>query len=121
MKDLQWKNKKYAESDLLVPEATGVYVITRVEYNAGLPITVTPIYVGQSKNLKRRLSQHLPWNETNPDLASFLLRHMKEIEIWYATVKKSDLDRVERTLIKKLDPDRKFNKLRYKSTITRRS
>lgn len=111
MKDLQWKNRKYAESDLFVAESTGVYVITRVRYNAGLPIMVTPIYVGQSKNLKRRLSQHLPWNETNPDLASFLRRHVAEIEIWYATVSLGDLDAVERTLIRKLDPE--FNKLRY--------
>ena len=111
MKDLQWKNKKYAESDLLVPESTGVYVITRVQYNAGLPITVIPIYVGQSRNLKRRLSQHLPWNETNPDLASFLRHHVSEVEIWYATVDLDDLDAVERILIKKLDPE--FNKLRY--------
>ena len=111
MNNLRWKNKKYAESDFLVPESTGVYVITRVQYNAGLPITVKPIYIGQSKNLKRRLSQHLPWNETNPGLASFLRHHLEEIEIWYATVSRGDLDKIERDLIQKLGPE--FNKLRY--------
>lgn len=111
MNDLRWKNKKYAESDLLVPESSGIYVITSVQYNAGLPVKVTPLYVGQSKNLKRRLSQHLPWNETNSDLAAFLLGHTAEIEMWYAAVERHDLDKTERSLIKKLNPE--FNKLRY--------
>lgn len=94
-----------------VPATAGVYVVAEVKRVLGLPISVLPYYVGQSDNLRRRLLQHCDLRQShNQDV--YLLSDKPCIEFWWASCNRSDLDLIERHLIRNLQPS--MNKIEYK-------
>ncbi len=109
---MKWHTKKLRSSTTHIPSRPGIYVIGTLDELFGLPTGFRYVYVGKSTNLRQRLDQHYPWYEQNPDLADHLRRHQADLTVWYATeIEEKDLDRVERTLIRKLDPE--YNRIKY--------
>ena len=41
------------------------------------------VYVGETKNLQRRLDEHLPDTEQNPKLRDFLRNNYTTVACWY--------------------------------------
>lgn len=94
-----------------VPAVSGVYVIAEINRVLGLPVSVLPYYIGQSDNLRRRLLQHCDLRQShNQDV--YLLSDKPYIEFWWTTCSRSDLDLIERHLIRNLQPS--MNKIEYK-------
>lgn len=80
-----WILKRLGTSVIGVPESSGVYVLTRLDTFAGLPVHLDHIYVGRSDNLQRRLTQHTPQTETHLELRDFLVSHQSSLWVWYTT------------------------------------
>lgn len=78
----------------------------------GLPVHYDWVYIGKARNLRQRLSQHHPLNEANPDLRDWAVKATAQVEIWVALVPATELDEVERTLIREVNP--RYNRVRYK-------
>src|SRR4051812_35441409 len=84
-----------------VPAHAGVYAIVRVRRVHALPVEVEMIYAGQSLDLRRRFREHvLPWRERNQRLR----RVEGNWEFWFRKLPVSDLDRIERDLIRQTAP-----------------
>lgn len=81
-----------------IPEVSGVYVIFR---NFGF--IQTPLYVGQSSNLHKRLFEHTN-NESNLILELLMTNNQRNIVVKWAKVPKSQLNGVEEFLYNKLKP-----------------
>ena len=86
-----------------IPATSGVYVIKQVERIMGLPISHEIIYVGKSNNLQRRFKEHCdPRTEHNAQL--FNASWENDLEFWYAEIAREKINKVERELIKNLEP-----------------
>lgn len=86
-----------------IPMVSGVYVIKQVQRIMGLPISHKIIYIGKSNNLRRRFKEHCdPRTEHNAELFNTSWEH--ELEFWYAEISKDKIDKVERELIRNLEP-----------------
>ena len=93
-----------------LPKTAGVYAILRVKRTFGIPIALNVLYVGKSKNLQRRLTQHTdPYRQHNRHLNA--LQDKQGLEFWYVEVGTGELDLLERQLIRELAPV--TNILRY--------
>jgi hypothetical protein len=106
-----WRHVDYHQmygSDL--PRAPGVYAVLRVKRTSGIPVSLNVLYVGKSRNLHKRFSQHTdPYRQHNKILNALLDK--PELEFWYVPVEVADLDTVERRLIRELAPS--ANVVRY--------
>jgi excinuclease UvrABC nuclease subunit len=72
------------------------------------------LYVGKSKNLRRRFLQHLePHKSHNVALFEVLFSRNahQQLEFWYLTMPEKDIDAVERKLIREANPS--LNVIRY--------
>lgn len=86
-----------------VTSGPGLYVIKKVNRVLGLPVSSVVLYVGRSKNLKRRFLQHLsPVSEHNQQLLT--LSWEEELEFWFAEAPSDKLTRLESLLIRQLEP-----------------
>lgn len=93
-----------------LPKAPGVYAVLRVRRKAGIPFDLSVLYVGKSQNLQRRFSQHTdPYRQHNKTLNS--LNELQGLEFWYVPAIVTDLDVIERQLIRELAPS--GNVVRY--------
>lgn len=77
-----------------VPSTSGVYLIHDVR---GV------LYVGQSKNLRRRFDQHF-FEQGNPLLAVALMSPLGELSFSWQVLPKEAVDGVERRLIQAFHP-----------------
>ncbi|OBI60631.1 GIY-YIG nuclease family protein [Mycobacterium sp. E796] len=103
MKVPNWRVSAYGRGiESSVPTTTGVYAIVHAVRVHGLATDVQWLYVGQSKNLRRRCNQHTHYQEPNPALEN--IRNSYDYEFWWATVPAEFLDEVERDLIDHLQP-----------------
>ena len=69
---MNWRSKRVSSSNSGVPAAAGVYVIGRSDTLHDFEVSRTCVYVGETKDLRRRLNEHLPANETNLGLREYL-------------------------------------------------
>ena len=110
--NLDWKAislKKGLERH--IPAEPGVYVIKSVRRVMNLPVTQELIYIGKSKNLRRRFKEHCDdSSEHNSGLLSE--RWKRDLEFWYARAGSSKIAELEKQLIGELDP--LTNIVRYK-------
>lgn len=104
---MKWRSKRLAFSNSTVPAAAGVYVIGRCETLHGFELGRTCVYVGESKNLQRRLNEHLPDNEKNLDLREYLGANYDDVICWFKRVEESETKNVQDELIVRLRP--RFN------------
>ena len=90
-----------------LPTRSGIYCFMDSKNIDGLKTETTPIYVGQSKNLRMRFMQHLDLNGChNHKLLVDLLAQSKSrvIEFHFFEAPQDDLNEVEKDLIAKLKP-----------------
>lgn len=107
-----WRMKHIASANTHLPASAGLYVIGHEESLLGLELHRTYVYVGKTQNMRRRLSEHTHLTEMHPELASYLRRNRDRVRIWYTTdVVASDVDALERRLIRELKPE--FNRIKY--------
>ena len=81
---MNWRSKRVSSSNSDVPAAAGVYAIGHSDTLHDLEIGRTYVYVGETKNLQRRLSEHLPANEENPGLREYMVDNYGDATCWYA-------------------------------------
>ena len=96
----------------LVPTFSGIYCFMQSKCIEGLKTNTTPIYVGQSKNIRSRFIQHINFDKChNHKLLVELITQSKSspIEFHFIQVPQHKLDEIEKDLIVKLNP--KFNVL----------
>ena len=94
-----------------IPAKAGVYVISEIRRNHGIPVYTEILYVGKTMNLKRRFGEHLdPYRSHNADLYGSI-KTAKNLEFWFQVIAKEQLDFWERKLITDLGP--KHNQIRY--------
>ena len=100
-----WTLKRLTTSTAQVPSRPGVYVLSRIRTEEGLPIAVTHIYVGKSIDLRRRLNEHTMRREAHDQLRRFMVSHHKTLWIWYSSdVAPDDVETLEVSLIRSLRP-----------------
>ena len=89
-----------------VPESSGLYAISRVNRVMGLPIEKEVLYVGKSKNLRRRFKEHVdPWRESSRNLRVLYARNRAEsLEFWFLAFPSDLMGDAERELIKQARP-----------------
>ena len=99
-----WNQVEYHPTyDTFVPKMSGIYAVLRVERAIGIPINLSVLYIGKSKNLQRRFRQHTnPYLEHNKALNK--LQSMNGLEFWFFQVGVEKLDELERKLIRELIP-----------------
>lgn len=107
---LRWRMKHLSSSSSNVPARPGLYAIGRDETFHGLEVRRVYVYIGETRDLRRRLEEHTPANEKNPELRNFLRQHIGDAKCWYAVVddNKNELKKRERALIRKFRP--RFNR-----------
>ncbi len=107
----KWTNIKFSDSlALLVPKASGIYAIVEVNRVYGLPTGYRVLYIGKTKNLRRRLLDHVDRRkEHNEEL--YNLNNREKWEYWFIDVPLRKLDIVEKEFIKTIKP--KTNKILY--------
>jgi excinuclease UvrABC nuclease subunit len=92
-----------------IPTHSGIYAYAEVERHCGLVVSTRWMYIGQSRNLKQRISQgHDSRYERNEELRVWLKRNYENVELWFAHVNEEQLDEVERQLVGRIKP--LFNK-----------
>ena len=73
-----------------------------------LEISRTYVYVGETADLRRRLGEHLPHNEENPELRDYIVGNYDHAICWYARVPSAKTKAIEADLISRLVP--RFNR-----------
>ncbi len=106
---LRWRSKHVSDSNSGVPASSGVYVIGHCHSLYGLELSRVYVYVGETMNLRRRLDEHLPQTEENPDLKAYLRINYTIAVCWYAPTEASRRKAVQDELIRELQP--RFNTL----------
>ena len=92
-----------------IPSCSGIYAYGEVERVGGLPVQTKWVYIGKSCNLRKRIAVgHDVRRESNQELRTWFKKARKDVELWFAPVALSELDQVERALIRQVQPD--FNK-----------
>lgn len=111
MRSLRWSRVlNGADAAQSAPPSPGVYAYAEAGLVHGLPLGLEWVYIGKSKDLRSRLSQHAIHRERYAELRLWLKRASAR-ETWFAAVPLENLDQVERDLITKLDP--RLNRVRY--------
>jgi excinuclease UvrABC nuclease subunit len=106
-----WRHIDYhSASGSFLPKMPGVYAVMRVKRAFGIPIDLNVLYVGKSKNLFRRFTQHVdPYRQHNKSLND--VGGLQGLEFWYVQASAEELDQIERKLIRELSPS--ANVVRY--------
>ena len=80
---MRWRFKRINTSLSRVPTLPGLYAFGHDDRAChGLTANRVYVYIGETDNLKRRLGQHLPSNETNSGLRDYL-RHNPLSTCWF--------------------------------------
>ena len=113
IKKIKWNRvSSISNSRIMLPPSSGIYAIGEVKTEEDLPTEIKWVYIGKSKNLRKRILNHLPQTEENPNLSSYLQLKVGVNELWYAVVEESLTNDLEKKLIRKLQP--RFNRITYK-------
>jgi hypothetical protein len=98
----EWRSTQFLENLAGgIPRDAGVYAIVRVRRVHSLPVQIEMIYAGKSLDLRRRFREHvLPWRERNERLR----QAEAGWEFWFRKLPATDLDRVERDIIRQALP-----------------
>lgn len=102
---LRWRFKHLSESNSSVPTSPGVYVIGHHDSLHGLELKRVYVYVGETKNLQRRLDEHLPDTEQNPGLRGYLRKNYAVAACWYLPMGASRVKAVQDDLIREIRPE----------------
>jgi len=104
----RWREHRVSSSLSHIPAKPGLYAIGHDESVEGLESARTYVYIGQTKNLKRRFTEHSLPNEPKPGLKRYLKQNIERAKYWYTTeVDPNSLHKIERILIRSFRP--KFN------------
>ena len=103
----RWRSKHLSVSNSDVPTTPGVYVIGHHESYHDLVLELTYVYVGETKNLQRRLDEHLPDTEQNPGLRDYLRSNYRVARCWFVPTDGQRVKEVQDDLIRKIKP--RFN------------
>ena len=101
---LRWRFKHLSESNSSVPTSPGLYAIGHFDSLHGLELQRVYVYVGETKNLQRRLDEHLPDTEQNPGLRTYLRKNYTTAVCWYVPADTSRLRSLQDDLIRELQP-----------------
>lgn len=101
---LRWRFKHLSESNSGVPTSPGVYAIGHYDSLHGLELKRVYVYVGETKNLQRRLDEHLPDTEQNPALRDYLRKNYAAAACWYLPAEANRVRAVQDDLIRELQP-----------------
>lgn len=104
---MNWLSKRVSSSNSEVPTVAGVYVIGHRDTFHDFEISRTCVYVGETKDLQRRLNEHLPANEKNPRLRKYIAANYDDAICWYARIAAAKTKTVQDELIIRLRP--RFN------------
>ena len=105
MKKITWKEMNNLDiAALSANNASGIYVIGVKDEIEGLPTKFEWVYVGQSKNLGRRLKEHLPQNEKNYQLRNWLIKNINKLVVMFTFLSEDELDEKEKYYIESLNP-----------------
>jgi len=101
---LNWENKRLNRAFAsVIPSHSGVYAIVAAKRVLNFPAQMELLYIGKSKNLRRRFLEHAdPWLEHNHALKQVALN--ENLEFWHAFVNEDLLDITERQLISQANP-----------------
>jgi|GEM_PF-2830274 len=87
------------------PSRSGIYALGRATHTRTLPQLISWVYVGISRDIRRRLKNHLPHAERNPELRKWLntvLPRDQRLEVWYAPLPLDQARALERYLIQSI-------------------
>lgn len=104
---MRWRSKSVAASNSNVPTSPGVYVIGCIDQYEGLVLSSNYLYVGETRNLRRRLDEHLPQNEQNAGLRAYLQQNYSEAICWFKPTELERRKKLQDDLIVKIRP--RFN------------
>ena len=104
---MRWREKRLSASSSTVPDSPGVYAIGHREMYHDLELRRDYVYVGETNNLKRRLGEHLPETEQNPELRVHLRRNYESLICWYVPTEANQTRPVQDELIRMIRP--RFN------------
>ena len=104
-RERHWCVRNITSSLTNIPARAGLYAIGHDETVEGLETTRIYVYIGMTKNLRRRLTEHSVENEPKPELKKYLKRNLEKAKCWYTTdVDSGILQKLERKLIRKFNP-----------------
>ncbi len=106
-----WRSVSYSRHGRVsVPESSGVYAILRVNRVMGLPMQAEPIYIGKTKNLRKRMGSHLdPATAHNEHVGA--VNDRETLEFWCNLMPQEQITAAEKNLIQVVNP--RANKIRY--------
>ena len=102
---LRWREKHLSESSSSVPASPGVYVIGHNDMLHGIELSRVYVYVGETRDLQRRLSEHLPETEQNLELRKYLRRNYAVALCWYLPVSANQAKEIQDDLIRAIQPE----------------
>ncbi len=109
IENIKWKAIPFRPSKPAVPKTCGLYAIGYTRSYGGLEIENTFVYIGQTSNINKRFTQHLPQNEhSNHELKKYISKHLKKMKFWYVTLRELDKierEKMEKRLIRYFNPD----------------
>lgn len=104
--DIKWRCKHLRTTMARVPKSPGLYAYGTIEEVHGLEKSRKIIYVGQTDDLYRRLSEHSADREKNPQLRHYLQHTKDDVLCWYCPIdfpKKKRLE-IEQEMIEYMAP-----------------
>ena len=114
MKTLTWNEARTLRGAAMrAGSVSGIYLIGARYEKFGIPMSYEWVYVGRSNSLSRRLIEHLPINEANPLLRSWIRDIGDELIVRFAIVPESDTSKTEMVLVRTLAP--KHNRIMFKT------
>lgn len=100
----RWRVKHVSSSNSRVPAVPGLYAIGHDEFFLGLEADRTYVYIGRTRNLRRRIAEHVPAIEENPGLRKYLRQRYSSAKCWYAQFQETELNQAESKLIRRFQP-----------------
>ena len=105
MKTLSWNEARSLKGAAIrAGRASGIYLIGAIREKLGIPMSYEWVYVGRSNRLSRRLIEHLPENEANPYLQSWIRDIGEDLVVRFAVVPDTETAGVEKALVRALTP-----------------
>lgn len=106
IRDLVWsKHPLLAGYKTLIPHAPGIYLMTLKAANildtaSILELLQAPMYIGKSKNLAVRFTQHMSGLTGTKEF----IRNFPQVMFWFAKVNDPEMSRIEAELITVFGP-----------------
>ena len=105
MKTLSWnETRSLRGAAFRAGKSSGIYLIGSISERLGIPMSYEWVYVGRSNSLSRRLIEHLPENESNPFLQTWIKDVGGGLVVRFAVVPDAETALVEKDLVRALSP-----------------